>query len=654
MKHINKHTLALLIAVAVGTTATHLITAITPYYAIRSQGVNAPRHAVGTTPMLYAPLTMRKTKSILTEIDESHQEISPSTSGLLGITFEYMRSFDYKKINESLFGTNIFDCNAIKISGSKVANRGERDWLADYFYLPNDFESVVRFKPVIDNFIVDFNFYLDLDKWVKNSYFSIWSPLVHSRWHMNMHEVVTNYGVNPQVAGLFTPQTLQRGSMLENFTAYANGTELTPVAAAKPTRRTDVALEPVPITSNFFPLTIFQQLKNAKISTNEKSTTRFADVRAYLGWNIIQDKYHVGFNIQGAMPTGSRPRGKFLFEPIVGNGNHWELGGCVNAHCNLWSNADETAAVTLYGEINGTYFFHARQFRTFDLKCKPFSRYMLAQRMDTPVLNNLGGLPQDAQTPIYATSQFQQQFAPLANITTIPVDVGVNLQTDMFIMAHAQWHNWTFDLGYNIWTRSCENIRELGFNTLDKNMVWALKGDAQMFGFATMDANNTTTVNDIFANQPIALSATQSGATIYSGLNLESPTTNPNIDSPLLATVQSGPPLNPVAGTTPDPLLVNLSAVTPATNPPLINTSIQPIFIKETDLDICGAQTRGFSNTIFAHINYTGSDLHRWTPHIGLGGQIEVGRTNRDCDNGCQECAVSQWGVWVKTGFAFN
>src|SRR5438309_5911849 len=86
--------------------------------------------------------------------------------GAISVTPEYNHTFNGSTITRTLFGDNLIGkhyAQHLKISGSEVDDRGPQDLLADYFYLPSDFESSVYFKPVIDNVIIDFGFYLGLD-----------------------------------------------------------------------------------------------------------------------------------------------------------------------------------------------------------------------------------------------------------------------------------------------------------------------------------------------------------------------------------------------------------------------------------------------------------------------------------------------------------
>lgn len=582
--------------------------AITPYFSIRSQGRNSARFLSGW-------------------VNQTHKVVDDSIYGTLAITPEYTRSFRQDNITRCLFGDNLTNCDddlTLTVSGSRTTNREEKDLLADYFYLPTDFKSTVTFKPRIDNFLIDFSFFIGLDEWATGLYLWIDAPLTHTRWDLNMCEDVKNPGILADDPGYFIQESLPRNRLLENFTAFANGQD---VAAAS------------------FGDTVFQQLRFGKISDEIKEDkTRLADLRMAFGWNFYRsDCSYAGVNFQIAAPVGNRPRGKFLFEPIVGNGHHWEVGFGINGRYGFWQQTDEECQVSLILNSSITHLFKAKQKRTFDLANNgTLSRYMLVEKLDTPVNNNLQG------GGIAAVEQFKKEFAPVANISTLDVNVSAAIQADIVLMFNVTAGALSWDLGYNFWGRSCEKVRILPADVIVEPDTWALKGDATVFGFAAM------------TNEAIALSATQSRATIHAGRNFPASGTtdndvitagkkNPNIDKPQLATADTNGMMNV-------PLLFEPGAANILANQ--INTSIQPIFLTEDDVNVRKVRSRGLSNKVFTHLSYTwpkGKD--GWIPYLGIGGEVEFGQHKKQSNSGCSTCptcSLSQWGVWLKGGFSFE
>ena len=584
---------------------TTIHSSITPYFSIRSQGLNTPRHLSGIVQKLFVP---------------SNEPLAGTFSAALS----YNRSFDDKKITECLFGNAC--CPTITISGSQVTDRADTDWLADYFYLPTDFKSSLSFKPRIDDILLDLNFHIDLNEWADGLYVAAYAPIVHSRWDLNMCESIDMKGTNSHAPGYFTPDALQRNDLLENFTEYAAGCVTGPISQT--------------VGDETFSITL-SRLNKSRISQTSLNQTRAADLRIVIGYDAIR-KERLLFGFQGliAAPTGNRPKGDYFFEPIIGNGHHWELGGALQANGIAWQSQDEQKKLILTANLSLMHLFDSRQRRTFDLKNKPFSRYMLIERLGTPIRSNLQG---NGTAP---SAQFRNEFTPVANLSTLSVDVSATIQTEFTAMLTFASRRCSWDLGYNFWGRTCENISLRDITPFENNTKWALKGDAHVFGFDRGAAGAGPLVG------AVPLSATENKATIESGTNFISGNTiaqailNPNIDNPQNATgdASGGASNNPLSA---EPNDASLS----------IQTSINPIFIGACDIDVCEQRTKGMSSKVFTHFSYTWADRDRWIPYLGIGGQAEFAHNSNDCCespcDSCFACALSQWGVWLKGGITF-
>jgi hypothetical protein len=626
--------------------ATGVVSATTiPYLAPRSQGINGARELVGW-------------QSQINKWDMC------CNYGSFSITPEYGQTFRPHRITEALFSDALVgndschnhcdstchndcsddDCNScdkILIQGSQVADRNAKALMAENFYLPTDYSSEITFKPKVQNFIVDFNYYQGLDEWAEGLYFRIHTPLAHTRWNLHYCENILEAGVNPMDAGYFNDEYtfvdsttigLDRDALLENFGQY--------VSECKAIESTDT------ITYN--------ALNAARWSKCSKTKTGLAELTAAFGWNFVRrENFLFGLNIRAAAPTGNRPHGSYIFEPIVGNGKHWELGGGLNMWWTWWKSCDEDRNFTMYLDAYVTHMFKTRQCRTFDLKDKPLSRYMLAMKFTDEVSDLVAG--SEFAAPDY---QFANVFTPLANLTTIPVDVSYAAQGEV-ILKFAYTHcNFQFDFGYDFWGRTCPKIckRCDCCNNGFKDNVWGLKGDASVYGF---NASTHLTA--------VPLSATESEATIFAGTNdpitnASTWNTNLNIDNPQLAYNTSDAHLQ----------INNDGWVN-------VNTSLEPVLLTENDLDICSAKTKAYSNKIFTHLGYTWKEHECFTPYLGVGGEVEFGCRDKNCDdnchNGCHtschtssnchnhcngdntncnKFAFTQWGIWLKGGFSFN
>lgn len=589
--------------------------------------------------------------------------------GTLAITPEFSRSFKSDRIARNLFGSALGDssssCPSLIISGSRVANRGTTDLLADYFGLPTDFESTVTIRPVIENFLVDFNMYLGLDDVMCGLWLRIHAPIVHTRWKLNFNESVKTAGVLGYDAGYFTAAAVAHDNLLQSFSAFLTGGQ-------------------PKLGSGYY----YEPLKNGLVScfnngvnglggiccaSDNDTKTGVSEVEFAMGWNFWTDEdYHVGLGLRIGAPTGTRIDEKYLFNPTIGNGHHTEIGGMFTSHYTFWRNDAENKSLGLYVDANVTTLLNTCQYRVFDLCGRgENSKYMLAARFADPVTTLQGstiGFPTvpAANQLILANSQFNNYYVPVANIAAQKVKVSIPVQVDLTAMINFQHCNWEIDLGYNLWATSCERIKKCSStNCIIPNNTYVLKGDAAEYGFAYSAPNFT----------PVALSASQSQATIYSGTNFNGINTvlqaasNPNIDHPLFAYN------NAVA------VFSNTNAVPPSALNRQIQTSIQPIFLADSNLDVAGARAKGMTNAIFAHFNHTWNDECH-TPYLGFGGKVEFASRTNDCSttcgtascaqicnpvvpgscatecfntcgSSCAQSGISQWSLWLKGGFTF-
>jgi len=606
--------------------------ATTPKFTIRSQGANAARRIVNTVGKI--------------NLDEE------CGYGNFSITPEYTRSFRSNKIAECLFGDALCGDDALLIQGSLVSDRNERALLADYFYLPTDFESIVTIKPIIQSFLVDFNFFMGFDAGCMNNlYFWLQAPITWTKWDLGFKERVINPGVTGFVEGAFTPNAIPRDQLLNNFSQFAQG------AAPGGGVIVQDVFDAVSTTTTQF-ITSFQGLDCARMCPGSESNTRISEVRFAFGWNFLMcDNYHIGVGIEASAPTGNKVRSHQLFAPQNGNDHHWELGAQITAHYSFCHSEDEESFYGLYLDANITHMFKNHQRRCFDVCDKPLSRYMLVEKLGTPIIDGLVGQAGTPPVETAPSAQFQGVFAPLANVTSLDVDVKVGVNADVVFWFNRTSGPWSWDFGYNFWGRSCEKISiDCECPQEFQEKTWAFKGTAQVFGFASAASAPLT------ANDPVALSATMSEATIFGATNT---ITNTGIDNPQLA----------FAGAEGARVALNASR---AVGAEAIRTSIDPIFIKQEDINFAGI--KGISNKIFSHIGYSCIDTDScYSPYFGVGFEAEFGRGHSndcddDCDNDCDndknncdddcddeqkchdciKCALSQWGIWAKFGVSFN
>jgi hypothetical protein len=555
--------------------------------------------------------------------------------GALAFTLEATSSFRSERINQCLFGEDIIQCKKeetewrdfIIVSGSQTENRiPQKDWLADYFGLPTDFKSIVKFRPRVHNFIFNTHFFFGLNGIKDGLYIRFELPFVYANWDLNIKESVLQKGTNGYSPGYFNTTGIERNKLLSHFTSFISGFK-------------------VPKTDNF----IFEPLKNAKMDYKSRRLVRFSELSAIIGYDhFINGYHHMGTGLQCAAPCGNRPKGEYLFEPMIGNGHHWECGVELSAYFRTWTNNTEDIFTEFFFDAVITHLFGTRQRRSFDLKKSSNSRYILMQKLSPIISDNLTG---DGITPI---AQYAAEIAPVANITTFDINVSVNVQADIAFMYSytKQKNSWSF--GYSLWRRGCETITIKNSDQFPEN-IWALKGDAYLFGFVAQHITSA----DLPVGTPVALSATEHNATINSGTNFPKKglSSDSSIKQNQIILAQRNQYIDnpqPAFAGNNQWLVASMNDTRPINQ---INTSIQPQFITFEDIDINSAATSGFSQKIFTHFNHKIAEGSSVESYLGIGAEIEFGRqagpTPAIGADKCINCALSYWGMWLKGGISF-
>lgn len=539
-----------------------------PSFTPRSQGVNAAR------------------RSFVERLHGLHEDFSYH----MWCAPEYTHSFKSKEITKHIFGSEV-----LVFSGSRVADRASKDILADYFGLPSDFVSHVSFRPVVQNFLVDFNGTINFDWLHEGLYLEIYAPITHTSFDLHLCEQVIKKGENFSPAGYLSGGNLRltRGQLVSDVTTAFKG------------------------QSTFGDMQ--DPLRFGKID-GKRTKTAVADVRLFIGCDVIKEEdYQVGVSALLSVPTGTRPRAEYLFEPVIGNNHHWELGLGVHGLWEFWHNDACTHRLNLFGKIELSHLFRASQRRSFDLsKNGCGSRYML--------LSVLGDTRDDLLLISGASpaKQYLGHLVPAINKTTLDCKVSVALQVQALVGISYRYKAWLCEVGYNLWLRTKEKIKS---RKKLANNKFAPKGDAQLYGFFS---GTSTEI-------PVPLNGTQQCATINSGqLSGNADFTNSNLDNPVGAT-ESDTPGSLLNLTLVDSSDLGLSLLQ-------VKGSNPPIFLSDCDIDECSAACpRATSSTFFIRGDYTFED-DQWDPYVGVGVKIEWGHSRH---------ALSEWGVWFEGGFYY-
>lgn len=399
-----------------------------------------------------------------------HSNIFPTCEdkpwwGSFTITPEYVHSFRSDQIAEYFFGAPF-----LQISGSQAVGRGYNDILADYFGLGQTFRSSVYLKPILENALADFRFHIGHKRW----YFHAHAPVVWAKSEIIIEECIEDNGL----ASPFEPLYMDVNAVNPVVSSFCQAISQGAVYGQ-----------------------VTEPLQFGRFGCAQ-STTKLSEIQLALGWIFLErPNGWMSLNLRGSIPTGTRPNGRVLFEPIVGNGHHGELGIGFYGQGLLWEK-DDDKAISLWLEANFTHLFGNKQCRSFDLYpvcddcCNLItpangfgSRYILAKEFDT-------------------SGNYIGESIPLINRTTLLADISVDIQVDFAVMFAFDMGNWAFDIGYNGWIRSSERIDLINCLATDSIGLKGIQNVAlQSGGLSNVTQSKATLHGDEFITQALVADA---------------------------------------------------------------------------------------------------------------------------------------------------
>lgn len=173
----------------------------------------------------------------------------------------------------------------------------------------------------------------------------------------------------------------------------------------------------------------------------DRSKTGIADLDLALGYKYFQSETaHAFVSVFVTIPTGSKVRGTYLFEPVYGNGHHVGLGANIYAGAQVWSG--EQGKLRVDGCLNYSYLFEGTETRTIGLKnigsgnALALGQYLLGARI----------------------GQNNKPFFPLANVLTRDMRVQPNSQIDALLNLSFQNKHCVVEVGYNLYWKDQESL----------------------------------------------------------------------------------------------------------------------------------------------------------------------------------------------------
>lgn len=546
--------------------------------------------------------------------------------------------------------------------------------MADNFGLAQNTNATLSLSPRIQRNILDFQFRFNLDNWVSGLYAQFNFPVEFAKWQLQC-----GCGSSSDCCSTSTGTTL--GGTKAFNPGYMNHASASGIlnAAVTPATTVEQALSG---DFTFGDMTTAWAYGRWNFTDCPCSYNKLAAVDMILGYNFWQcEDYHVGLYFRAVAPTGTQLDccwAQNFFGPISGNGQHWEVGGGLDAHWKVW-NCDDESNVTFYLTGDVTTLLNKCQVRSFDFAGKGcLSRYLLLKEFA------LSG----------STYTYNNDLINAINWTTRGANVKVSVKGQAMLKLVYSYCDWLFGIGYEIYGRQAETVCINDNSFCDdtmSNRYFGIKGCTPVAaqGYSTalsgststeqigLNGTNTITAANKAVTYPAGsfsstLNATQSNATINgcgtvdSAVNLYTAATSSAtagngfiyLDTRLVTVGTSGAlTINGTAiavGTTTSvaglPRAQESATGTVAITTAGVTTGLTSApTILSNDVSVLdatsGAACRQLSNKVFGDIHYTWVDCD-WKPFLGLGAEGEFASSSN-------VCTLNQWGVYARLGVSF-
>ena len=349
------------------------------------------------------------------------------------LTAFYMDSREADDLGRYFGVSNKFNFTVNDQAAQDVIGR----WIIHARNSANQDWATIKLSPKQNAYGARLDFYQGLNKILDGLYFKAALPIVNVDNDLRMH--ITAAGADPeQVAAKAVLEDYFKG----RYAVAANGNNgITGAAGCGQAA-----------------------LTHGKIDGSQ-NTTGIADIDLVLGYKAFdKEKYHVAVNLGLTIPTGTTPTGEYLFEAVVGNGNHWGLGAGLDFMARLWG--DDEKNIKLTGAANYRYLFESTEKRTLGLQ--------------------YGNAPFNWQHYVLAGAPGDTVGTPGANEITLDLNVTPGSQFDAIIALAYNNRSFTFDLGYNLFWKDRESVKTKGWS--DRLSALAIIEPTLNFNVA-LDAN---------------------------------------------------------------------------------------------------------------------------------------------------------------------
>lgn len=481
----------------------------------------------GKTFFAYRPVNSNTARKMTAVEDKIHLFGKNDFYGVVDAALEYTRTFKSEKIGK------YFSFSKDSTSMTYGPECGRFDIFGLYF--GTTASGTVCFNPRIENFIADIDLFMGWNQFICGLWTRLDIVFNHTKWDLRL----SDNGDAKATQDL--PYSNLKEAWVGDQIFVSRGTQVDKLQSG--------------------------------IINGRKSKTEVAAITFDLGYDfVLNERGHLSASIHAVAPTGTRPQGTFLFEPISGANHSWQLGATVNAAYKLWQNCDGQKSFDLYFDSEITHLFKSTQHRLLGLKDQGAgSSWLLLIKTD-----EFGG-------PVGVERA--------ANILNTQLKAGSDIMFDASLMLQYNCNCFFAGAGYNFWLKTKEKAKDIKPSFNDNSF--------RNINFPVGDCRPCCT-DPLCTNRIDALNAD--------------------------VCAQEGGFFSPSS----DPSCISLNPGVPTIGTCVQVTEFDILDIK--NLDVCPALTpRSMTHKIFANIGYNWKNCNLM-PFISLFGEVEFANGNTATD----------------------
>lgn len=235
--------------------------------------------------------------------------------------------------------------NTLNVKGFAAPNPQDRDVLAHWFGLSDNYDGTITINPKQKQSAIWFEYQQDAIYfsdccWLKSLWVGVAVPIQHIKNDLRLTEHV------------ITPSSTGAGNMVNAF--------------------------------------VRPQLKYGKMGPMDGKFSA-TEIMIKLGTFFMNtDGYIVAFNNHFIIPTAGSQNPEFIFDPFLGNNGHFAWNSAVNFQIPL-NDCTDRYVFAFFFEAENLMFIHSHEKRIVEIKHKPWSRYLLLNstkgKMNVPAAN---------------------------------------------------------------------------------------------------------------------------------------------------------------------------------------------------------------------------------------------------------------------------